>query len=471
MLLFSMVIPLIFSILHAASPIPQDSIGIKLDTAKFVCTVSKRMNDVNDKIIKSTNKTLDKAQKQEEKIYRKLLKTKDSLYARAHLGELNKKYAAIRNQLENPAIPGLAKQYLPHLDSLNISLQFLGKDGVGKIPGLQSAARLQDRFKQADIVKDFLRERKEELRSRLEGLGLVKQLKHLNKQVYYYAQQIKEYKEILKDPTKIEKKVIELLSKTKAWKDFFKKNSVLASLFRLPDDPMDPAFQPSLNGLQTRAQINSLIQQRIGNSANASQLFQQNVQSAQSQLNALKNKILNSGSGSNGEIMPEGFKPNPQKTKTFLQRLEYSVSIQNQKAKAFFPITSDIGLSVGFKPNEKSVLGIGTSYKLGWGTDWQHIKMTHQGLGLRLFIDLKVKGSFWLTGGYEQNYKSIFDNVAALRNYDAWSKSGLMGISKIIAVKSKFFQKAKTQLLWDFLSYIQVPKTEALIFRISYKFK
>jgi Mg2+ and Co2+ transporter CorA len=241
-----MVIPLIFSILHAASPIPQDSIVIRLDTAKFVCTVSKRMNGVNDKIIKSTNKTLDKAQKQEEKIYRKLLKTKDSLYARAQLGELNKKYAAIRNQLENPAIPGLAKQYLPHLDSLNISLQFLGKDGVGKIPGLQSAASLQDRFKQADIVKDFLRERKEELRSRLEGLGLVKQLKHLNKQVYYYAQQIKEYKEILKDPTKIEKKVIELLSKTKAWKDFFKKNSVLASLFRLPDDPMDPAFNKEL---------------------------------------------------------------------------------------------------------------------------------------------------------------------------------------------------------------------------------
>jgi len=169
--------------------------------------------------------------------------------------------------------------------------------------------------------------------------------------------------------------------------------------------------------------------------------------------------------------MPEQFKPNNQKTKSFWNRLEYGSNLQTQKTNYFFPATSDIGLSVGYKLNDKSIIGIGGSYKLGWGNGWNHIKLTHQGASLRSFLDYKIKGSFFASGGFEYNYQPLSDSVTANRSdADLWTKSGLIGISKIISLKSKVFKKTKVQLLWDFLSYSQVPRTQAIKFRVGYNF-
>jgi len=250
------------------------------------------------------------------------------------------------------------------------------------------------------------------------------------------------------------------------------KNSMLASLFRMPGDPNDPLAQANLAGLQTRAQVNNLIQQQIASGGpNAQQQFRQTLQDAQGRLNELKNKINQYGGGSSDDIMPEGFKPNDQKVKSFWKRLEYGTNIQTQKATNFFPVTSDIGLSVGYKLNDKSVIGVGASYKLGMGRGWNNIRVSQQGAGLRSFVDWKIKGSFWISGGYEMNYKNAFSNIDILKEMNAWQQSGLLGLSKVISVKSKLFRKTKLQLLWDFLSYQQVPRTQPLVFRIGYSFK
>ncbi|MBL0267857.1 MAG: hypothetical protein IPP99_04060 [Chitinophagaceae bacterium] len=127
--------------------------------------------------------------------------------------------------------------------------------------------------------------------------------------------------------------------------------------------------------------------------------MQQNLQAAQSQLNDLKSKILKAGGGSSDAEMPEGFKPNNQKTKSFLQRLEYGANVQTQRATNYFPVTSDLGLSLGYKLNDKSVIGIGASYKLGLGRGWNNISVSHQGVGIRSYVDWKIKGSFWISGG------------------------------------------------------------------------
>ena len=394
----------------------------------------------------------------------------DSLQARLKLDEVKSKYAAIRN----PAIVSKAKQYIPNLDSLKTTLKFLDANGVGgKVKdALSKAGSLQNKFQQADEIKQFIRERKEHLKSICEKLGMAKQLKKINKQVYYYAAQIKEYKEILKDPKKIEKKALELLSKTKLWKDFMMKNSLLASLFKMPGDPNDPISQANLAGLQTRLQVGNLIQQQVAaGGPNAQQQFQQNLLAGQEQLSQLKDKVLKFGGSSSEDIMPEGFKKNEQKTKSFLKRLEYGANIQSQKASNFFPTTSDIGLSVGYKPNDQSVIGIGASYKMGWGRGWNNIHISNQGLGLRSYIDWRMKGSLWISGGYEQNYKTEIKSIDQLKDYSAWQSSGLIGVSKIISMKSKLFKKTKIQVLWDFLSYRAVPVGQPLIFRVGYNIK
>ena len=411
-------------------------------------------------------------QSQEEKIYRKLLSTKDSVAVKLRLSEMKDKYASVKNNLKNPAIVSKGRTYLPRLDSLTTSLKFLDQNGVGgKVKNaLAKTTALQDKFQKTEEVKKFIKQRRELLKQQLEKLGMVKQLRQINKQIYYYAAQIKEYKEVLKDPKKIEKKALELLAKTKFFQDFMRKNSMLASLFRMPGDPNDPDYISSLAGLQTRAQVNNLIQQQIATGGpNARAQFQQSLLAGQAQLQQLKDKVLKFGGGSSDAELPD-FKPNNQKTKSFLQRLEYSANMQSQSATNYFPVTSDIGLSAGYKLNDKSIIGIGASYKLGWGRGWDHIRLTSEGIGLRCYIDWKLKGSFWISGGYEQNYRSAFRDFYQLRDMNAWQQSGLIGISKVISVKSKLFKKTSTKLLWDFLSYKQVPRTQPIVFRIGYNF-
>ena len=484
---------------NAFSQSRLDSLFNKINPQKWSASVEKKMNKLEDKIVAKSEKTLHRLQRQEEKIYPKQLRTKDSVVAKTKLAEAESKYKALEDRLRSPqsSLPNTARQYIPHLDTLTTAFKFLDqnkmtasvKDALSKIEGLNN------RLDQAEEIKKFIHDRKEQLKNELQQLGMEKELKKYNKEVYYYSEQIKEYKTILNDPDKIEKKAIELLSKTKFFQDFLRKNSLLASLFRLPsNDPTDPAYQANLAGLQTRAQVNNIIQQQISTGGpNAMQQFQQNMQQAQSQIQQLKNKILQSGGSSSDDEMPDlpdgkaGFKPNNQKTKSFLKRLEWGTNFQTQRATNYFPVTSDIGLSVGYKLNDKSVIGIGASYKLGWGTGWKNISITQQGAGLRSYLDWKApfgspKGgmfaNLWISGGFEMNYKTLFNSIAQLQDFNAFQQSGLIGLSKIVSLHSPkggagggLFKKTKVQVLWDFLSYEQVPRTQPVVFRIGYCIK
>ena len=167
--------------------------------------------------------------------------------------------------------------------------------------------------------------------------------------------------------------------------------------------------------------------------------------------------------------MPE-YKPNTQKTKSFLKRLEYGTNIQSAKSNYYFPTTTDIALSVGYKLNEKNTIGIGASYKMGWGKDISHINLSSQGIGFRSFMDMKLKGSFYASGGFEYNYQQPFGSIEQIKYLSVWQQSGLIGISKIVSLKTKYFKKTKLQLLWDVLSYQQVPRTQAVKFRVGYSF-
>ncbi len=464
---------LLCSAFHASSQSKIDSLFGKLDPQKFAASIGDNAQKLEEKLVNKSMKVLFSMQNQEEKIYKKLLSTKDSLIARSKLAELEDKYAGLRDKLKNPPLAGKPQQYIPRLDSLSTSLKFLDQNGIGgKVKdALAKTGSLQDKFQQAEEIKNFIRERQEQLKEQLEKLGLIKQLKQINKQVYYYAAQVKEYKEILKDPKKIEKKALELLAKTRFFQDFMRKNSLLASLFRVPGDPNDPSNMASLAGLQTRAQVNTVIDQAIATGGpNAREVMMQNLQSAQGQIRELQNRVLGNGGSSSEDIMPHGFKPNDQKTKTFLQRLEIGTNFQTQKGNSFWPNSSDLGLSVGYKLNGKSIIGIGASYKLGMGRGWNAVKLSSEGVGFRSFVDWKLKGSFWITGGFEMNYKSAFSQLDILGDLSAWQRSGLIGASKSVPIKTKFFKKTKVQLLWDFLSYQQIPKTQPLLVRVGYNF-
>ena len=417
---------------------------------------------------------LERVQKQEAKL-KKRLALKDSLVGN-QLFSIQDRYSSLAEKIKHPsAVKGL-NEYMPKLDSLKTGLQFLDqakslqdkfpKEWVGKISSAnKSIEGLQSKLRQADEIKSFIKERKQLLKEQFEKYGMTKELKKLNREIYYYQQQINEYKSMLKDPKKLQERAIAELRKLPAFTEFMKKNSQLAQLFRLPDNYGTPE---SLAGLQTRASVQGLLQARFASSgANPQQYLQQQMGQAQGELNKLKDKINKAGGGSSDIEMPD-FKPNSQKTKSFLTRIEYSANVQSQKTNVFLPVTSDIALTAGYKLNDKSVIGVGMSGKIGWGSGWQHIKLTYEGIGLRSYVDMKIKGSIWISGGYEQNYQQAFTKIDQLKNLNAWQTSGLIGLSK----KYKIGKKTNNlQLLWDFLSYQQVPRRQPILFRIGYVFK
>lgn len=457
-----------------SQPVPEDSVLISF---RMLDRINKSAVSTEALLSRKTEKALSRFNREYARLIRKASQL-DSTTASQLRQQFLEQSVLLQEKLKTPTA---LQQYIPRFDSLSTSLNFLQLNPgfLSASPAVQEKLRsamsvmqgLKAQLQKAQDIKAFLQAQRQQLKQAFERLGLVKELRRMNKEVYYYARQVQEVKEALNDPRKLEKKALELLSKSRLFRDFMRKNSLLASLFRLPASPEDPANLGSLAGLQTRAQVNALIQQQISSGGpNAAGQLRENLQAAQGQLNQLKDRVLKLGGGSSDMEMPEGFKPNNQRTKTFWQRLEYGSNVQSQRASSFFPVTTDLGLSLGYKLNDKSVIGLGASYKIGWGRGWNNIRLSSEGVGLRSFVDIKLKGSFWISGGYEQNYRTAFNDFDQLRNLSSWQQSGLIGISKVVSLKTKIFKKTRLLLLWDMLSYQQVPRTQPLVFRVGYNF-
>lgn len=441
---------------------------------KLFIALDKKTKNIEDKLSKQLRRYLNRLELQEQKLKKQLYR-KDSSMAEEFFGDIDKRYDDLINNSGQAS--QFSQLYFGHFDSLSTALIFLkGQQGNYTASNEQLKKlithykSLHSQFNIAEHVNKSLNQRQTILKDAFENLGMIKELKQFRKQVYYYQAQLKEYKDLFENPDKLEKKFLELVMLHPKFKDFFARYSILGTLFALPGNSI--ASNISLVGLQTRAALNQTIINQFGSGVNVTSQLQQNVQSGQGQLGELQNKLISYSSDSYGNgndvNMPEGFKPNEQKTKSFLQRIEYSVNIQSQKARYFFPVMADLGFSFGYKLNQKSSIGIGASYKLGLGRGWNNIAISQQGIGLRSYVDWKIKGSFYISGGYEQNYMQMIKSLSQIKNISTWHRSGLLGFSK----KYKFSGKMKGEMkvLWDFLSYHQMPRTQAILFRVGYSF-
>jgi len=440
---------------------------------------------LDNQLTRQTEKYLKHLEKQEERLNNKLSKI-DPAKAEQLFASGQRKYAQLLNKIEKPAeVPStIGGVYLPMVDSVKTSLAFLSgnnallsnsKGAQEKLQNaLSSVNELRSKLKTSAEIRAFIAQRKEQLTKTLQGYknlpaGVMKNIQVYNKQAFYYASQVEEYKNELNEaPKKLIKKGLSMLDKLPAYQKFLKENGELASLFRLP---ANYGSMQSLAGLQTRAQVQGMIQAQLATGGpNATAMFTQNLKSAQVQLNKLKDKLKTLGNGSSDMDMPD-FKPKNLKTKPFWKRLEYGANLQSSKSNYFIPAESDIGLSVGYKLSEKSTIGLGMAYKMGWGKDIQHITITAQGLDLRSYIDVRIKSSFYASGGFEYLYVKPFQDFRQLYDFNTWQRSALIGISKIVSLKSKWAKKTKLQLLYDMLYSQQVPRVgQPVKFRIGYSF-
>ncbi len=460
----------------------QDNSPVLRTDAKYFRQIEKKVETYNSRLTAKTEKTLVRLSRWEARIQKALQKaspeTGQRLFGRGQLtfGRLLQQFREGEIRVKN-----YQNSYDGYLDSLATTTKFLreGKEKLSEEITLSSKGvqqgmdSLDKNLAQTGYIKSFIRERKRLLVAEtLKYAGHSRALKKMDRESYYYVETLRNYKELFSNESRREELVKKTLNRIPAFQKFMRENSVLSSLFAVPGNGATNNSMATLAGLQTRASVQNIIQNRMAaGGLNAAAQLQQNLAEAQSKLTEIKDKLLKGGHiGADGDVeMPDpmaiGFKPNSQRSKTLWQRLEYRFDVQFSKSSSYLPSTTDIGAGVGYRLNDRSVAGMGISYKLGMGSI-EHIRLSSEGVGFRSFIDWRVKGRWYASGGYELNYMSAFKSIADLKDA-AWQRSGLIGISRQYSAGRKM--KGEVKVLWDFLYRQHVPQSAPVVFRVGYK--
>jgi len=445
--------------------------------AKYISTIDKKIDKYSSRVSSKTIKTLIKLSRWETKIKATLQKVNPD--AAAKLFNNNQvTFSSLLQQIQKGEAIKLEyrRQYDKYRDDMTTGIKYLEKNKALLDSGLAKKIQAtKEKLRQfnneednTEAIQQFIKERKKQLLTTvLQHLGKNKYLSRINKEAWYYGETIKNYKELFSSEAKTEKLVKDVLTRIPGFQDFLSKNNMLAGLFDISSATAQ--LQP---GMQTRAGIQQLVQERIGAMGpGAQEMMNENLKNAHGQVNKLHNDIIQNALANEGKgysEMPD-FKPNNQKTKTFAQRLEFGFNLQFARSNDLLPASTDIALTAGYKLNDRSTAGIGASYKLGLGSI-EKIRLSNEGIGLRSFIDWKLKKQFFISGGFEMNYNSKFREVSGTNNTSNWQKAALLGVSKKINIKSARFKSTNLQLLFDFLSRQHIPASQQILFRVGYGF-
>ena len=473
---------------------------------QFIKQTNLKIDKYTHRISSKTEKTLVKLTKWENKIQQLLQKTSPQT-AQQLFGEGKLSFATMLQKIQQgkAVVENTKARYNEYNDKLITNIKYLETQQAQLddkyIKPLQAVKgkikELENEVTETEAIEKIIKERKKELLTEAyKVLGKSKYLTKINKEAYYYTETLRNYKQIFNEPAKAEKLAYDVLNKIPAVKDFVQKNSMLANLFGNPSPLLaSPTGGGTLGGLQTRVSVNTLIQNQLAAAGpNAAAQIRANMQAAQAELTKIKDKILKATNGNasptvEGEDGLPSFKKKEVKSKTFKQRLELGSNMQFGKPNKYTSSQADIAMSVGYKINDKSIAGIGLSYKLNYGAI-DNFYLQHGGVGVRSFVDWKLKKQFYLSGGYEMNYNSSFKNFKDLmlpqlggRARDGlgspWQSSGLIGFSKKINLSPPFggskggrgLVKATTiQILYDLLYNTHAVPTQPVVFRVGYKF-
>lgn len=460
----------IFFLSTAYNASPREIYVCSNESDSLLIQFTEKDERIFKKLEKKYRKLISSIKKKREKMLSSLLSRErriaqdNNLAARQDPDSI---YALFNTSLQrSSSLGGLSglNSYLPALDSLTTGTGYLNRLSANQILPIGNLSevtrQLQEEWNRTQIVQNFINERYQQIQVQLNNTAAFKMLRNIQKDLVYYQLQVAKYKQLLLHPDQLAMTVLGLVKEQPGFNTFMLNNSQLASLFGLSANNA-PA---SLAGLQTVNGTQQQLVQQIASAGipNPSEFLSGQINKGDQLVQLLQNKLNQAGGG---QLNMPDYKPNMQRTKKFLERWVWGINLQSQRPNGWLPTTSDLGLMTGYQINDKMIMGAGLAYKMGWGKDISHIKISHEGIGLRLFTDVKLKGSIWISGGYEWNHQAAFSRISDLSALSAWQRSGLIGLSKKYSIGKK---KGSIQLLWDFLSYEQVPRGRALKFRVGY---
>jgi hypothetical protein len=442
-------------------------------TKKYFKKIDKKVLILDKTTTKRTRKSFKKFQRQQHQLHKKLCKINPELADRLFSYQVDPLYYQKDpfNLSPHTRLKDGPKEYNPYLDTLKCSSSFFSKtQSDSSMSSLaaetnKNVLNCDSKLERANKIQHYMRQRKILLNKSLKDYpSLKKDLLGIDKINYYYGQYLKEFKNRLKIESKFESLFKKGLSSNPDFSKFMSANGAISKFSKIPAN-----WGKSTKGLQTNADVEKMLEE---STKTLSGLLSKDeiVAKVKEGTDAIsKMKSGNYGNATNAADVP-GFKPNPMKTKRFIDRLEYGTDIQFKKTSTYFPATGNFGLQIGYKFTPKFSIGTGGTYVLGLGRDWDKIHFSQEGIGIRTYSDYQLKGSIFLSAGYEKNATMpTATQKEQGHNSFNWYASALIGLK----IKPKVFGKATPtlSLQYDFLHDEHAPSSPAFVYRVGWALK
>ncbi len=217
-------------------------------------------------------------------------------------------------------------------------------------------------------------------------------------------------------------------------------------------------------GFQTKQQMTANLQKKFGSNLSG---LQQNmgtqVKQFQDDLNKVKstkNTIKQSRQSLKQapSLNKPSFKVNPMRGLPFSKRIEKQYNYQTTRATIDGkPAMLQLSAMAGFKHTPRFTYGLGVAASIGLGQNWNNIRFSFEGVGLRSFASWLWQYGIGAYAGYERMYrKTVFVNKSSEsipsielnpHNTKTFTDAILIGLTKSYRINEKW--NGSIQVLYD----------------------
>ncbi|UOE51299.1 hypothetical protein MTO98_09435 [Mucilaginibacter sp. SMC90] len=376
-------------------------------------------------------KLLKRLQRKEDKMLRKLAKQDSFLYKQyiqQHLTydsiaaisrDTSRLPPTVGNNTIIDSLKGIQRFIQSQEGKLSASSASLKAVGIS-IPQSDQLNALQQKLNEQSNIDQLIQQHTNDLKQ-LAGSYNINGLQSIQKDVYYAREKIKAYKELADDPDEAEQKALEYLQGTEGFDKYLNSSSGNNAFGGLGNDASAADLQRL--GYQTKSSVSDAIQQKLGDNLGAiQQQMSQQIQQYSDKLNGLKQKAdalkakadevkqgitdVQGAKDKLKEVDAPDFKPNKEKGKPFWQRITTQYNFQTSRATVdgLKPAMLNLGANIGYKQTERLSFGVGLALNTGLGRDWQHLKLSYEGISLRAFADQLFIYGFSFQVGYERAF-------------------------------------------------------------------
>lgn len=445
-------------------------IPVHAQEEEIILVQGKKYLDINISSLEKYNKRVQRQQarllqklSRKKKTYAARLKRKDSAgYARYQqqqvsfdsISNLNKN----KNVIHSTRVKGSAA-----IDSLAAIQQFLqlktntsNSDELAPYIGELSKLKLdQQRNNQ---VSELINQRFNTLKSINTSAKDIKGFKSIDKQVFYAKEKIKVFKQINDEPSKVEEQALEMLQGQQGFDQLMDKASG-----RPTTNSNMTASDLEKMGYQTKRQVNEQLQQKFGsNLGGIQQSMGKQISDYQDKLKEVKaaTGTLKQSKQSLRQlktINKPSFRVNPMRGMPFSKRIEKQWNFQTNRATVDgTPAMLQLSAMAGFKHTPNLTYGAGVATAIGLGRNWNNIKFSFEGIGVRTFAEWQWQYSIGAYAGYERMFKqAVFsktnETIPSIKenahSTNTFSESILIGLTKRYRINEKM--NGSIQVLYD----------------------